>query len=895
MFDTLSPVAREQLLKLANDLPFFARNTLKILDKTGKKIPFVFNREQKYIHQKVEEHKARHNGRVRIVLVKARQFGGSTYITARFFHKMVFHPGVSAFTLTHLADSTESIFKKVKLFNSDFPEPIKELTPTDEENRTTLSFAESLSTYKVGTAGSRSIGVGTTLQLFHGCLGGDTEILLADGRAKRMREVTCFDTVVTHTGKTAKVAGISRQERDCVVIQCKGLRTLPLIASLDHVFYTKRGWLKVKDLSAADVLGFPVRSIKTTVWKMRFALEKLLPPYNSRRAAPHKAPEKVRLSYDLGWIVGLYLAGGCIDTPKNRSGRLGRVVFALHEKEIPLVMPYFERLKSLFSGCSIQRRKVSRTVTIRVHGQDFAEFINRLCGRKEKKSLPENWPCFPRSFLRGILHGYLRGDGHSEIRTRRISASSIRSAITFRMRDVAAALGYGFASVSFRAGGVRNGRSEQAQYTFRLTGPGVDTLAREIGFSSLRRKRRSSTAIAVSNGYAWVPIIKKSFIGSHIVYDLEIAHEDHSYCTVHGASHNSEVPLWPDAESLARGILQAVADVEGSEVFLEATGRGPGNYFHSMALLGLDPASDYETLFIPWYWHKEYRRPCPGKLDYDAEELELKEAYKLDDEQLYWRRRIIADTLNGDVLMFKQEYPSDIHEAFLSSEGMLFDPKKFLAAHVNARLRDDSMPVVFGVDPGEKRTGFTLRQGRRHIRTWGDNNTDQEHIKGVIAQTIVQEDVDVCFLDYGYGKGILDAFKRDPFFSQIVRGVKFGDDAIQSDIYLTKRAEMYALAKEWVEDQPVYVCPDKALIAEFSVIPKLRPTGRRALLSMVPKEEIIKELKISPDLADSFVLTFAFPVLRRRARVEAGGSVSVPKAKWETRSKAAQLAYRRSG
>ncbi|MCK9239405.1 hypothetical protein, partial [Desulfocurvus sp.] len=45
--------------------------------------------------------------------------------------------------------------------------------------------------------------------------------------------------------------------------------------------------------------------------------------------------------------------------------------------------------------------------------------------------------------------------------------------------------------------------------------------------------------------------------------------------------HASEVAFWPRAQEHAAGVLQAIADADGTEVVLESTANGMGNFFHA--------------------------------------------------------------------------------------------------------------------------------------------------------------------------------------------------------------------------------------------------------------------------------------------------------------------------
>jgi hypothetical protein len=76
-------------------------------------------------------------------------------------------------------------------------------------------------------------------------------------------------------------------------------------------------------------------------------------------------------------------------------------------------------------------------------------------------------------------------------------------------------------------------------------------------------------------------------------------------------------------------------------------------------------------VFIPWYLQREYRLPVDKPLEHTPEEEELIAKYGLDDEQLMFRRKNIA---NSGIDGFKQEYPSYPEEAFLTTGRPVFNP-----------------------------------------------------------------------------------------------------------------------------------------------------------------------------------------------------------------------------
>lgn len=156
----------ERLAKLARlraDFPAFAENCLFIKTKSGALIPFVLNKAQRYIHERLEEQKAR-IGYVRALLLKGRQQGASTYIGGRFYHRTSLHRGINAFILTHEQDATDNLFRMVSRYHDN-----NALKPqTGAANAKELNFPRLDSGYTVGTAGTKAVGRSKTILLLHG-------------------------------------------------------------------------------------------------------------------------------------------------------------------------------------------------------------------------------------------------------------------------------------------------------------------------------------------------------------------------------------------------------------------------------------------------------------------------------------------------------------------------------------------------------------------------------------------------------------------------------------------------------------------------------------------------------------------------------------------------------
>lgn len=159
----LNSEAKSNLQKLAADFRFRLRNMMKIRDADGKFSPFVLNKAQEFVHEQLEAQR-KEKGFVRALILKGRQQGMSTYISARFFDMIMLSSGLKAFILAHREDATSNLYSLVDRFYENYPAPFR--SSIKESNAKRLFFQNG-SGYGVGTAGGGSIGRSDTIQLLH--------------------------------------------------------------------------------------------------------------------------------------------------------------------------------------------------------------------------------------------------------------------------------------------------------------------------------------------------------------------------------------------------------------------------------------------------------------------------------------------------------------------------------------------------------------------------------------------------------------------------------------------------------------------------------------------------------------------------------------------------------
>lgn len=150
--------------RLRTDLAYFSENALKLRPKAGPLESFTFNPAQAKLHSLIEEQKAK-AGRVRVIILKARQLGVSSYVAARLYHQTINRPGLRTIIIGHEKRASSNLYQMVRRFHDNMPE---ELRPsTGVSNAEELIFDRIDSGYLISVASSEGTGRSATAQLLH--------------------------------------------------------------------------------------------------------------------------------------------------------------------------------------------------------------------------------------------------------------------------------------------------------------------------------------------------------------------------------------------------------------------------------------------------------------------------------------------------------------------------------------------------------------------------------------------------------------------------------------------------------------------------------------------------------------------------------------------------------
>ena len=157
---------REKLQGYKQDFDLFSQDNVRILPKEsdGGFIPFVMNEAQQLIHSRIEEQRKK-TGMVRVIILKARQQGISTYCAARSYWQTSLRDNVSTVVVAHLASASGNLFNMTK--NMIYKHPEDTRPKLEKASQNIIKFDGSESSYHVYTAGSPEAGRGSTPTIAH--------------------------------------------------------------------------------------------------------------------------------------------------------------------------------------------------------------------------------------------------------------------------------------------------------------------------------------------------------------------------------------------------------------------------------------------------------------------------------------------------------------------------------------------------------------------------------------------------------------------------------------------------------------------------------------------------------------------------------------------------------
>lgn len=113
---------KDKLRRIKHDPSFYMQSFLKIRTKQGKLEKLTLNSTQRKINERIDELQGKP---IRILVLKARQMGVSTYTEGRIFHRSATTKLTNSLIIAHKEDASTNLFNMSKLFYEELPPPLR--------------------------------------------------------------------------------------------------------------------------------------------------------------------------------------------------------------------------------------------------------------------------------------------------------------------------------------------------------------------------------------------------------------------------------------------------------------------------------------------------------------------------------------------------------------------------------------------------------------------------------------------------------------------------------------------------------------------------------------------------------------------------------------------------
>lgn len=241
------------------------------------------------------------------------------------------------------------------------------------------------------------------------CFPSGTLVRMADGSSKVIEAIEQGDKVLSAEGNICKVTKVMEREYNGKLVNLKLWGHNHLYCTPEHPILTKEGYVKAIDLKESDFVSIP----RINLWEKDsfLNLNEIIKFEDIERAHKNTVfpKEKVEKTYRLGRLFGLYLAEGYCSLDKSK------ILFAFNiDERYTLVQETVDSLKDIFGiEAKLEVREHSNVIIVYFYGAYWAKLFIKLFGTGcQNKKIAGILLNSSLDFQKGILEGWLAGDGH---------------------------------------------------------------------------------------------------------------------------------------------------------------------------------------------------------------------------------------------------------------------------------------------------------------------------------------------------------------------------------------------------------------------------------------------------------------------------------------------------
>lgn len=626
------------------------------------------------------------------VILKARQLGISTFLLALDLFWAFEYPGINGVFATHDEGSRDQFRNQLEVFIGGLPKGYK---VSAKASNVRMLILNNLSTFRYLVAGTRAttnkLGRSGGCNYCHACMAPGTPVIVENGRIKAVENVEVGDRVITHNGNWATVIDVLGQKNTKGdLIEITPWLGTSIKYTAEHKIPTRRGIVQAGDIRKDDELIMPIRTITHEVTEIVLPPDSLRPHGGGRRSAGANAI--IELDEEFGFACGYYLAEGCM--LHQATGTPLGIAFARHRNEEVYSDRAVNALERVIAKTTTLDKKDCLTTVVTVFGMPLAVWMKQTFGITDGKIIPDEVFTWGEDFCRGLLAGLLCGDGsktagqNQGYQLPRVILPTTRSSIAMQARDLAASLGYGWASCSYKAAGNHYGRNCKPCWRIVWCGTAARNMRELMGLTNAPGGHKFTEKYKIEDDKVYVKIRSIVHgIKEDVIWDISVDHDDHTFRTPSMSTSNTEYNFWGSGDDL-HAMRQTFSKTYPHRLYIfESTANGYNFGQEMWQVAETSPAQ--KAVFIGWWRDErnEFGVNHPFYIQYMPEGVltplsrrekqgiaEVKERYGFDITagQVAWYRCHLETECSGDQSAMDQEMPWTADDAFISTGSTFF-------------------------------------------------------------------------------------------------------------------------------------------------------------------------------------------------------------------------------
>lgn len=653
------------------DLRYYLENYHCIRDEHGNwKSFYPWFEYQEILYEAIQEEWAE-NGYCKIIVLKPRQSGISTWTAASMFHRTIFNPHMYTMLVGQNADTSEHIYGMSMNAYDALPWWMRPeymyKTKGDEivfqrENEGMRTVNPGLgSILKCSNAQKMSgVAIGRSLQSLHACLTEKNLILRPDGTVDSIRDAHVGTQVMTDKGPAMVTAYSARPAKDIYTGAENGYQIIPWSNSAFPIEGTgnhkilcvtsqplrviekraarkgekKNGvfsnpeMVELRSITKKHSVAIPIREI-TNNGQIPPPVVMPMRPQGGGKISEWTPPTSAK---DIGFAVGLFLAEGYVNK---------RVSICLDRDEQHLADRFAKAIGVPYG--KVVCRPDSRSTTYHFYGSALGQWFKKNVGEIDDKKIPSWMWGLGREALAACVEGMILGDGHVPLSARRTTFCTTRAQMAVGIRDAVLSLGHGYGGVISREAGHHYGRNCQKIYRVDWCFKVDKSLRQEYGWAQCEqtvKKDYGHWHYSADRRYVYLNIRKISRVTVGTVYDIEVDTEDHTFLLPSAVTHNSEASRWPD-DGMFESDIKPSMNARDTYSIIESTGYGRQGFFYDHWRGSLEGETGYRGVFIPVYRSRKYYLPFNRR---DAvKNATLRNGFSLMDDEEKFNARVVKE------------------------------------------------------------------------------------------------------------------------------------------------------------------------------------------------------------------------------------------------------------